>query len=79
MPWLDSRVLVLPSSCSSIPVLEALLELHACCWGSQDPCCTYYRGVAAISCSGRSYFFSPPGSLWGDVWGVLAGLVPELG
>lgn len=47
---------MLLSTCSSVPELEALLELRVCYWGCQDPCCTYYRGVTAISCSVRSFF-----------------------
>lgn len=54
--------------------------------GRQDPCCIHYGEVAAISCSGRTVvlgflfvFFSPAGSLWGGMWGVLEALAPELG
>lgn len=71
---------VLPSTCSSVPVLEALLELRVLLLGeSRSLLHILQRGDCYFLFSQEFGFFSPAGFLWGDMWGVLAGLVPELG
>ena len=48
--------------------------------GRKDPCCIHYRGVAAISCSGRSVFFFPLQDPFGEVCGgSLLGWLPSWG
>lgn len=76
MCWLGMRVLALSSSiCSSAPARARCLLL-----GRKDPCCIHYRGLAAVSCFGRSglgFLFSLQDPI-GEA-GVLAGLAPKLG
>lgn len=80
LAWCEGACIILLHLLIS-PCVKGSARAGCLLLGRKDPCCIHYRGVTAISCSGRSVGFFPcriPLGRYGE-GAVLAGLAPELG